>query len=477
MSGSNFDSAQGRAARSARRGFFKSARPRLKSLLLAGLCAAAAASAHADVLRYEAVWHSGSGTNIVTGPEPRASFIATGNAQTQAGRRLVDVETSIVDGQRIYTGIWVGGTGTNLFFGPMSAIEMRETIRERTEQGLRMVDFEVFRTRNGGRRYLSVWRPGTGDQMLTGPMQEDAFLARGQRLVEDEGMRLVDVEVERRQGVLLYHGLFRTGTGGNRITTPLRRQEFRARREEMRALGLELVDLERIRQNGQTRFVGVWASGDGEGQISLPRSFEDFVEFGQAHTADGFRTRDIELRVQRDNPDPNPPGEQEDPIDPDDDQSDPPPPQVLPAWLSIPSRGNPTVELRLGTQANTEEGYHITIHSSLLPDTLPLDTEFNPIIPLDFCGLRVFHPSSSFWENSDGVLVEDGTHLRIPSYADAELEPFALMGVAFEGPIGGCEDDGPPWEILFPLANTPNDPAGQSLRLIIEHPEVVEFLD
>lgn len=440
---------------------------------LAGLLATTALPALADELRYEAVWHSGSGTNIVTGPEPRADFIATGEAQTAAGRRLIDVESAVVDGERVYTGLWIGGSGTNLFFGPISAIEMRETIRERTEQGLRMVDFEVFRTANGGRRYLSVWRPGTGEQMLTGPM-EDAFLARGQRLVEDEGMRLIDVEVERRQGVLLYHGLFRTGTGSNRITTPLSRQEFRTRREEMRAMGLELVDLERIRSNGQTRFIGVWAGGDGEGQISLPRSFEDFVAFGEAHTADGFRTNDIELRVRRDGPGPDP---DPDPFPDPDPVPDPDPPQELPAWLSISTQGNPTVEVRLGSQADNPEGYHITIHDSLLPDTLPLDSDFNPIIPLDFCGLRVFHPSSSFWETSSGALVEDGIHLHVPSYSDPEVEPFAFQGVRFEGPIGGCAEEDPPWDFPFPLANTPNDPQGQSLRLIFIHPEVVEFLE
>lgn len=437
-------------------------------------------SVSADELRYQAIWHSGTGTNIVTGPETRADFIATGERETAAGRRLIDVETAMVDGQRIYSGLWIGGTGTNLFDGPIGPIEMRNLKVEREAQGLRMVDFEVLRSPEGGRRYLAVWRPGTGEQVLTGPMQQAAFLARGQRLVEDDGMRLIDVEVERRQGVLLYHGLFRTGSGSNFITTPLRFPAFLAKRQEMRDMGLELVDVERIVGPGRERFVGVWASGDGEGQLSVPRSFPAFVEFGQQHTADGFRTEDMELRVAATQPAPGEPPE-DDPGPGSGDSSVGPTTADLPGppdWITITDSGNANIVLRLGSQANNEQGYHLTIHHSLLPENLPMDDEFNQIIPDNICGLRIFRPSATFWETADGELVEDGTHLANMSYG-GELATHALHGIDFTGPMGACDDNdgGGSWQFPFPLTTGDHDAATQSLRLIVEFPDPVAFLN
>ena len=53
-----------------------------------------------------------------------------------------------------------------------------------------------------------MWAAGSGEEILTGPMQEKAFFARGEQEVK-AGKRLVDVELTIDKGVLLYHGLFR----------------------------------------------------------------------------------------------------------------------------------------------------------------------------------------------------------------------------------------------------------------------------
>lgn len=450
----------------------------LKHLFMSAILALLPLSGQSDTLRYEAIWSSGSGTNIVTGPQSRADFITTGTAQTAAGRRLVDVETALVNGNRIYTGLWVGGTGSNLFEGPIGPIQMRTSMNTRRGQGLRLIDFEIIRPANGGRRYLAVWRPGQGEELLTGPMGEAAFLARGQNLVDQRGMRLIDVEVERVNGQLLYSGLFRSGSGTNLITTPLNRTAFIRRRDEFVARGIELVDVETIRMGGRTRFVGVWAGGNGESRLSVPRIFRKFVDFGVAQTAEGFRTEDMELRVQRTStpPDtePTPPGTP-DPDGPTTADLPSPPP-----WLVITDSGNPNVVMDfMGPFVSGSENqpFRLTIHRSLLPDYLPLNAEGQPVIPDAFCGLRIFHPSSSFWEDQNDEIDTGSPFLHIPEYTGQPLETNALAGIDFTGPMGQCEGSNEAWQFFNPLTQDSTGGPPPARRLVVELADRIEFLN
>ena len=240
---------------------------------------------------------------------------------------------------------------------------------------------------SGGRRYLAVWRNGTGEEILTGPMQQDAFFARGERLTE-RGLRLIDVEVERVNGVLLYSGLFRTGTGSNLITAPLRRAAFRQRRDEMVANGLELVDMERIRIRGFDEFVGVWSSGSGESRISVPREFGPFFIFAQDQFNDDKHTRDFELRpavVTPDAPD-TPPGGGGD--GPDTSQLPDNPPGI---GFTEGQR------LRIQFTQIGDLPFTIELPLSWLPDYLPMK-DGEPVLPDTFCALNIRRADSIFWQ-------------------------------------------------------------------------------
>lgn len=251
--------------------------------------------AAADDIRYEAAWHSGEQPSLHTTPLSRQAFLQSGQQLAETGWIAIDVETAIRGGRRVYAGLWTKGTGSNIFEGPMGPIELREARERHRAQGHILSDFEMFRTCSGGRRYVGIWINGTGDEVLTGPMQQDAFFARGEQETQ-AGKRLKDVEVEVRNGTLLYSGLFQTGTGSNFLTAPLPRGAFTAKRDEMVARGLELTDVERVTIDGTDKFVGVWSSGGGESRLSVPRDFGSYFAFAQSQFNAGKHTEDFELQ-------------------------------------------------------------------------------------------------------------------------------------------------------------------------------------
>ena len=183
-----------------------------KLLAICAVSTATATAAAADTVEVEAVFNASVQDRQVSALMPLDQFLSTGQEISEAGLRIFDVETVRVDGTRRYIGLWRPGGGFSRFIGPIGAIEFGDKVREMRADNRRLEDFEIFRTPTGGRRYLGLWRNGAGEEVITGPMQLDAFDARGVRLAED-GLSLVDLEVEILNGTELYHGLFRTEIG------------------------------------------------------------------------------------------------------------------------------------------------------------------------------------------------------------------------------------------------------------------------
>jgi Polyglycine hydrolase-like, structural repeat len=414
-----------------------------KSLCFAAIAAVFLVSdAFADEIRYEAVWHSGQQTSLHTAPLSREVFLQTGQQLAESDLRLIDVESTIRGGNRLYAGLWTKGSGSNLFEGPISAIEMRDAMNEKRSQGMRLIDFELFRSRSGGRRYLAVWRTGTGEELLTGPMQQDAFFARGKRLTKD-GLRLIDIEVEVVDGVLLYSGLFRTGTGSNLITAPLSHSKFIQKRDEMVAEGLELTDMERIQIGNNDRFVGVWSSGNGESRVSQLRDFGPHFILAQSQYNDGKYTEDFELkRIASQRPDdgttPRGGGRVDPTVLPDN------PPEFI---INDSPYGNQ--RLVIEWSYDSDHPFTIELPASWLPDWLPHKSGV-PVLPNDFCALNIRRADSIFWQVPGDNAVVTPPFLAIPS-VEALGSEFFLGGVLFSGPFGACSDTQTEFVFDFPF--------------------------
>ncbi|MDR7150832.1 hypothetical protein J2W49_002795 [Hydrogenophaga palleronii] len=417
--------------------------------------------ARADDLHYEGIWVDGEATSLHTAPLSLQSFQKTGQELAESGLVLIDLETGIRNGQRLYAGLWTRGTGSTIFEGPMGPIPFREAMTRRSAQGLRLVDFEIFRIANGGRRYVGVWRPGSGEQILTGPMEQDAFLARGTRLTND-GLRLVDVEVERVGGRLLYSGLFRTGAGSNILTTPMPLAQFRASLAQRHNEGLELVDMERI--DAGRSVVGVFRSGNALAEITSPRRFA--AQFALAQSQFNNRKRAISFEfVSVATPTPGSGGA---------DPHHPPPMPDNPAHVDFTD--GQILRLEFQEQIN-EVPFRLTLPSFALPDWLPRTEDGTPILPDDACGLLVRKADSIFWQVPGNPQVTTPPFNAIEDVSDLGSE-FHLGGVHFAGPMLGCADTQKPWVFPFPFTTQgPFEPLpNMSLAIQLEQNSEIDFI-
>ena len=438
-----------------------------KLLLITGLyCAATLAPpALADEIKYEAVWHQGSGASLTTAPMARAAFVETGELLVRQGLRLIDVETDILNGGRIYVGLFTQGTGSNIFDGPLKLTELENEMGLRQTQGMRLLDFEIFRVANGDPRFLGVWAPGQGDELLTEPLEFGAFTTLGESLTR-RGLRLIDVEVENIDRRLLYSGLFRTGTGSNFITSPLSKVDFGVKRDQMVAQGLELVDVERVEVAGEQRFVGVWSTGPGESRLSQLRAFPAFFTFSQSQFNKGKRADDVEIFIKKTGPvgcepDPGPTGPN--PTDPGEIPN--PPSPAIPAYLQLVDGDIFTIDWSV----IIDEMPRIQIPVDYLPDFLPV-IDGDIVLPTEgVCGFNLINASSAFWQVGGDPEFDQPPFIALPDVEDADEFSY-LDGIKLWGPIFGCEGTNQQWNFPFPLTTQgPFNPQNvEGLKLVIQ---------
>ncbi|MGH3978718.1 MAG: M12 family metallopeptidase [Pseudonocardiaceae bacterium] len=121
--------------------------------------------------------------------------------------------------------------------------------QEWSGQGLRLVDLNVHRV-NGVDRYSGVFLPGSGGHGLWANATWDSFRAKWQEW-SGQGLRLVDLNVHRVNGVDRYSGAFLAGTGGYALWANVTWESFKAKWEQLAEQGLRLVDFEFVNAGDQ----------------------------------------------------------------------------------------------------------------------------------------------------------------------------------------------------------------------------------
>jgi hypothetical protein len=438
---------------------------------IVSIVALLAATAGAAEHRYMGVWQKDTGSNLITGPLSYSAFLDKGEEVTKQGLRLVDIETFATTNGRRYVGVWRDGKGSNLVFSPLAPGEFRSKRQEMIDKGMRLADFEVFVDDKGRRMFLGVWRSGTGTERVVEGMRLDVFVKQGNELIK-QGLRLVDVETLSSGKDLLYFGLWQSGTGSNLIVGPLRALDFTSKRKEFTAKGLRMIDLEVVQQDGAQMYVSLWKDGPGANYINAPLDFPAFVARGESLVKQGYRLTNLETIEVAAGAPPKPGGDQ------------PPAPGAPVTFAPLPSYVRLSNDARLVVDFSTaiDDPPRITIPVQFLP-LLPTDATGEIIFPDNFCGIRV-RKASRFVFLKNGKQFDQFPFNNVPENSSVVKmfgDDFYLGGIDFTGPIGACASTSENWRFFFPFtqSNEAGGPPEAQVTLVIEMEQgsEIEFLN
>lgn len=168
-------------------------------------------------IRYAGIWiqnSEGLGWYSYQG-QADADFAATFERLSKTGFMMVDVESYVAGGTRLYSSIWVENKAG------LSWIERRDLtgdqygslFQEYADKGFRVIDIESYMLGNGAQRYAAIWVQNTSGRgwYAYRDMSARGFGNRWNRL-RDEGYRLIDFEIYETSGGTRYAGVWRQNT-------------------------------------------------------------------------------------------------------------------------------------------------------------------------------------------------------------------------------------------------------------------------
>jgi hypothetical protein len=114
---------------------------------------------------------------------------------------------------------------------------------------------------------------------------------------------------------------------------------------------------------------------------------------------------------------------------------------------------------------------------------LPMTEDGNPILPDNFCGLRVRQPSRFVWLKQGKEFNKEPFN-NVPEESSVYQmfgDDYYLGGIEFTGPIGKCSDSSENWQFPFPFTKTNKGPSAPDYELLLvielEHDSEIEFLN
>ncbi len=196
------------------------------------------------------------------------------------GYRLVDQESYVWNGERLYAGVWVDnveGYGWASWRNLTSA-EFSDKFAEYQDQYL-MVDVEAYPTGNG-LRYAMIWvrnvenldwieRRNLTDQQFSDEFQQN----RG-------AYRVWDIESYRSNGTQYYAVIWLKNENGRGWAEyrDMTATGYRNRWYRMRDLGYRLIDFEMYESGNGTRYAGAWRQNTDRPDWALRNQVDDLAK-------------------------------------------------------------------------------------------------------------------------------------------------------------------------------------------------------
>lgn len=226
---------------------------------------------------YAGVLRTGSGGNALWVGASWGNFVAKDNEFRGQGLRIIDINVEEIGfGQVRYDGVWRAGSDASSVLHNQSFENLANLWRTLNDFGLRLIDVEAYRE-DGMLKFAGVWRSGSGPSALYGGLTQDDFIDMWRTLAR-QNLRLlsVDTYIDPALGPeVRYVGVWGPGSDGYALWIDTSLAHFRDKIHEFEQQNLFLIDVD-ITPTGS--WVGVFREAPSSTRQALIVT-DSFAEF------------------------------------------------------------------------------------------------------------------------------------------------------------------------------------------------------
>lgn len=215
----------------------------------------------------------------------------------QKGLRLEDIDTYIEDGKVKWAGISRSGDWANRFIAGLNFADFaKESQKLFDQQGLRLIDVESY-VEGGQLKWAGVFRSGDWASRFTAGQNQADFVKQTQTFFDKEGLRLADMLTYVENGVRKWAGIYRSGDWAHRFLIGFSEGAFVTETQKLfDQQGLRMINMITYIENGQRKWAGIYRSGNDAHRFILGRNLNRFAtETQQLFDQQGLRLTNVEI--------------------------------------------------------------------------------------------------------------------------------------------------------------------------------------
>src|SRR5215210_1365466 len=210
------------------------------------------------------------------------------------GLQIDDIETFEQGGKRLWSGIFHNSQDQVQLIADQDWDKFSSSWKKLTGGRMRLTDMEVYAS-SGKTFFAGIFRDlGESHSLWVGQPRKD-FEAKVKELASFKGQQLLDFEVYRTAGGLLYAGPFRQDSVETHFWTGLNRAAFDAKVKGLRGKEWQLVDVETYKEGKERIYEALVRNAGGPGELVMGADAATFARRWRELVAKGLRLVSLEI--------------------------------------------------------------------------------------------------------------------------------------------------------------------------------------
>lgn len=250
--------------------------------------------------RFNGVWRKTGNDVIIRTGRTHDEFYEEVKRLRQHGYICKDIEPFLDDGELRWDGVFQKNIPETKIWRNASKGSFVDKCEEMVTDGYRLMDVETYKDADGDRLWAGLFEKTNASYAVRLERSTEEF-ANVREQEQQNGRKLIDVEVYRENDNLIWSGVFRQGSP-NLLNRNYTTEEFTDLVTQRRNNGFKLIDVEHytIKRDGQP-MVGVAGIWEPSSQQEKRRTYNDFctmMDFHDSFSNSGYELLDWE-RIAR----------------------------------------------------------------------------------------------------------------------------------------------------------------------------------